>query len=39
MTAGARVEEHEPFLASTSELIAVTTPAQETLVWSKGTPA
>jgi hypothetical protein len=36
MTAGATAEEHEPFLASTSELIAVTTPPHEKLVVIEG---
>src|SRR5215204_2490296 len=36
MTAGATAEEHEPFLARTSELIAATTPAQETRVVVEG---
>jgi hypothetical protein len=36
MTAGATAEEHEPFLTSTSELIAVTTPPHEKLVVIEG---
>lgn len=36
MTAGVTVDEHEPYLTSTSELIAVTTPALETLVLLEG---
>jgi hypothetical protein len=36
MTAGATAEEHEPFLASTSELIAVTTSTHEKLVVVEG---
>jgi hypothetical protein len=36
MTADVTAEEHEPYLASTSELIAVTTPAYEKLVLMEG---
>jgi hypothetical protein len=36
ITAGVTVEEHEPFLASTSELIAVTTPDDSRLVLVEG---
>jgi hypothetical protein len=36
MTAGVTAEEHEPYLDSTSELIAVTTPAQTKLVLVEG---
>src|SRR5215211_1338445 len=36
MTAGATADEHEPFLASTSELIAVTTSTLEKLVAVEG---
>jgi hypothetical protein len=36
LTAGVTVEEHEPYLASSSELIAVTTPTREKLVVVEG---
>ena len=36
MTAGVTAEEHEPYLGSTSELIAVTTPSYEKLVFMEG---
>jgi hypothetical protein len=36
LTADTNVEEHEPYLDSTSELIAVTTPEREQLVLLEG---
>ena len=36
LTAGTNAEEHEPYLSSKSELIAVTTPAKEKLVLLEG---
>jgi hypothetical protein len=36
LTSGVNAEEHEPYLASGSELIAVTTPAREKLVLLEG---